>query len=309
MRSTDISSQFDPVYDRLVHKAPTRSRESAQILDCLRAGRSVVVVGLTGDGALDFARSLATTLARPEPALLRVTAQTTADDVREFTDPANNDGEPRIICGAHVLPPDTDSIIGRALHSSRVPIAYIVDGDRLRAVNLNDPGPLSQIAAAWSSGALERIDLARLTSSESLALVTGLSTTVPLDDLQLRTLAALSAGRPLLAADLVAWAEESPHRVPQRYPPRQHRHSSLRPPFAVAAGGSVSTAAHGNARHRPAPRRHRAVAHAHGQTALRRYGHCPPHRPETGARTRDLRSDLGRGISAPRLGNGQRGRR
>ena len=227
MRSTDISSQFDPVYDRLVHKAPTRSRESAQILDCLRAGRSVVVVGLTGDGALDFARSLATTLARPESALLRVTAQTTAADVREFTDPGNSDRGPRIICGAHVLPPDTDSIIGRALHISRVPIAYIVDGDRLRAVNLNVPGPLSQIAAAWSSGALERIDLARLTSSESLALVTGLSTTVPLDDLQLRTLAALSAGRPLLAADLVAWAEDSPHRVPQRYP-----HASIgTPPF------------------------------------------------------------------------------
>ena len=227
MRSTDISSQFDPVYDRLVHKAPTRSRESAQILDCLRAGRSVVVVGLTGDGALDFARSLASTLARPESSLLRVTAQTTAADVREFTDPANSDRGPRLICGAHVLPPDTDSIIGHALHVSRAPIAYLVDGDRLRAVNLNDSGPLSQIAAGWSSGALERIDLARLTSSESLALVTGLSTTVPLDDLQLRTLAALSAGRPLLAADLVAWAEESPHRVPQRYP-----HASLdTPPF------------------------------------------------------------------------------
>ncbi|WP_231443768.1 helix-turn-helix transcriptional regulator [Brevibacterium zhoupengii] len=227
MRSSDISSPFDPVYDRLVHKAPTRSRESAQILDCLRSGRSVVVVCLTGDGALDFARSLATTLPVHQASLLRVTAQTTAADLREFTDPANCDGGPRIICGAQLLPPDTESIISHALHVSRVPIAYLVDGDRLRALNRNDHGPLSQIAAGWSSGALERIDLARLTSSESLALVTGLSTTVPLDDLQLRTLAALSAGRPLIAADLVAWAEESPHRVPQRYP-----HASVgTPPF------------------------------------------------------------------------------
>ncbi|WP_193084603.1 hypothetical protein [Brevibacterium aurantiacum] len=275
MRSTDISSQFDPVYDRLVHKAPTRSRESAQILDCLRAGRSVVVVGLTGDGALDFARSLATTLARPEPALLRVTAQTTADDVREFTDPANNDGEPRIICGAHVLPPDTDSIIGRALHSSRVPIAYIVDGDRLRAVNLNDPGPLSQIAAAWSSGALERIDLARLTSSESLALVTGLSTTVPLDDLQLRTLAALSAGRPLLAADLVAWAEESPHRVPQRYPPPTPASALLPSATVRCRGWRISI--HCCARKRSSPPGASATS-----------GRCPCARPNSSSAIRSL---------------------
>lgn len=218
MRSTDTSSPFGPAYDRLVHKAPTRSRESAQILDYLSSGRSVIVVCLAGDGALDFARSLASALAGPESSLLRVTAQTTVADIREFTDPASSNGGPRIICGAHLLPPDAESIIGHALHVSRIPIAYLVDGDRLRAVDRNGQGPLSQIAAGWSSGELERIDLARLTSSESLALVTGLSTTVPLDDLQLRTLAALSAGRPLVAADLVAWAEESPHRVPRRYP-------------------------------------------------------------------------------------------
>lgn len=99
-----------------------------------------------------------------------------------------------------------------------MPIAYLVDGDRLRTVHRNGVGSLRQIAAAWSSGELERIDLARLTSSESLALVTGLSTTLPLNDLQLRSLAALSAGRPLVAADLVAWAEDSPSKVPQRYP-------------------------------------------------------------------------------------------
>ena len=51
MRGTDTSTPFDPVHDRLVHKAPTRSRKSAQILDFLRTGRSVVVVCLTGDSA------------------------------------------------------------------------------------------------------------------------------------------------------------------------------------------------------------------------------------------------------------------
>lgn len=229
MRSTDRSDsdQIDPTYDRLVHQAPTRSRESAQILDQLHTGRSVVVVCLTGDGALDFARSLATTLGQPQLCLLRVTTHTTADELADFTDPAAAGGGPRIICGVHLLPPETESIIAHALHVSRVPIAYLVDGDRLRTVHREDNRPLAQIVAGWSSGALERIDLSRLSSSESLALVTGLSATVPLDDLQLRTLAALCAGRPLLAADLAAWAEEDPHRVPQRYP-----HASVEtPPF------------------------------------------------------------------------------
>ncbi|MGO2035430.1 MAG: LuxR C-terminal-related transcriptional regulator [Brevibacterium sp.] len=227
MRSTDTAAPFDPTYDRLVHQAPTRSRESTQILDYLRADRSVVVVCLTGDGALDFARSLAATLGQPEASLLRVTTHTSAEEVQEFTDPARLDGGPRIICGAHLLTAEAESVIDRAIHQSAVPIAYLVDGDRLRAVHRDSNGPLSQIAAGWSSGQLERIDLARLTSSESLALVTGLSATAPLDDLQLRTLAALSAGRPLVAADLVAWAEEDPHRVPQRYP-----HASVdTPPF------------------------------------------------------------------------------
>ncbi|MDN5548505.1 MAG: hypothetical protein L0H03_24915, partial [Rhodococcus sp. (in: high G+C Gram-positive bacteria)] len=218
MRGTDTSSSLDPVHDRLVHKAPTRSRESAQILDFLRTGRSVVVVCLTGDGALDFARSLAASLGQPQRSMLRVTTHTSAAEVEEFVDPARLDGGARIVCGAHLLPPEAESIIDHALHVTRVPIAYLVDGDRLRTVHRGGNGPLSQIATDWSNGELERIDLARLTGSEALALVTGLAGTLPLDDLQLRTLAALSAGRPLVAADLVAWAEESPHRVPQRYP-------------------------------------------------------------------------------------------
>ncbi|PCC54115.1 helix-turn-helix transcriptional regulator [Brevibacterium aurantiacum] len=220
MRGKDTSTPFDPVHDRLVHKAPTRSRESAQILDFLRTGRSVVVVCLTGDGALDFARSLAASLGQPQLSMLRVTTHTSAAEVEEFVDPARLDGGARIVCGAHLLPPEVESIIDHALHVSRVPIAYLVDGDRLRTVHRggNGSGPLSQIATGWSNGELERIDLARLTGSEALTLVTGLAANLPLDDLQLRTLAALSAGLPLVVADLVAWAEESPHRIPQRYP-------------------------------------------------------------------------------------------
>lgn len=206
------------VYDRLVHEAPTRSRESKQILGFLRAGRSAVVVSLTGDGAVHFARAMAAELGDPAETMLRVTAHTTAAEVEDFVDSAKLGGGPRIICGAHLLPAKFEPIIGHAVHISRVPIAYLVDGDRLRTVHREGDSPLSQIAVGWSSGELERIDLARLTSGESLALVAGLSESVSLDDLQLRTLAALSAGRPLVAADLVAWAEEAPHKVPRRYP-------------------------------------------------------------------------------------------
>ena len=177
MRGTDTSTPFDPVHDRLVHKAPTRSRKSAQILDFLRTGRSVVVVCLTGDSALDFARSLAASLGQPQLSMLRVTTHTSAAEVEEFVDPARLDGGARIVCGAHLLPPEVESIIDHALHVSRVPIAYLVDGDRLRTVHRggNGSGPLSQIATGWSNGELERIDLARLTGSEALALVTGLA--------------------------------------------------------------------------------------------------------------------------------------
>ncbi|WP_350269963.1 LuxR C-terminal-related transcriptional regulator [Brevibacterium sp. CBA3109] len=227
MHSTEDPSPTHREYDHLVHLTATRRRESQQIVDFLHTGRSVIVVCLTGDGTLDFARSLATTLGQPQHSMLRVTAHTTVAEVEEFTDPVKLDGGPRIICGAHLLPPEAGPIIDRDLHVSRVPIAYLVDGDRLRTVSRDGNGPLSQIAASWSSGELERVDLARLTGSESLALVTGLAGTVPLDDLQLRTLAALSAGRPLIAADLVTWAAESPHKVPQRYP-----HASVdTPPF------------------------------------------------------------------------------
>lgn len=226
MHSVDGFAPIDPAYDRLVHQAPTRSRESAQILDILRSGRSVVVACLTGDGALDFARSLATALGQPEQSLLRVSTHTTAEEIAQFVDARRLSGGPRIMSGAHLLSAAAEPVIDQALHASGVPIAYLVDGDRLRSVHSGDNGVLQQISDAWSTGHLERIDLARLTGSESLALVTGLSATIPLDDLQLRTLAALSTGRPLVAADLVAWAEEAPHRVPRHYP-----HSSFDIPF------------------------------------------------------------------------------
>lgn len=226
MHSVDGFAPTDPAYDRLVHQAPTRSRESAQILDLLRSGRSVVVACLAGDGALDFARSLATALGRPEQSLLRVSTHTTAEEVAEFVDARRLSGGPRIMSGAHLLSTAAEPVIDRALHVTSVPIAYLVDGDRLRSVHSEGNGVLKQISDGWSAGELERIDLARLTGSESLALITGLSATVPLDDLQLRTLAALSAGRPLVAADLVAWAEEDPHRVPRHYP-----HASVDTPF------------------------------------------------------------------------------
>ncbi|MGO2812594.1 MAG: helix-turn-helix transcriptional regulator [Brevibacterium aurantiacum] len=218
MHSTDTSARFDPAHVQIVHQTPTRRRESAQILDRLRAGRSVVVVCLTGDGALDFARSLSNALGQPQLSLLRVSTHTTASEVADFIDPVKSGGGPRIICGAHLLQPEAGAFIDHALRVSRVPIAYLVDGDRLRTAHRDGNGPLAQIAAGWSNGELERIDLARLTGSESLALVSGMSATLPLDDLQRRTLSALSAGRPLVAADLVAWAEESPNRVPRRYP-------------------------------------------------------------------------------------------
>ena len=227
MHGTESPSPTRSEYNDLVLTAATRRRESQQIMDFLHTDRSVLVVCLTGDGALDFAKSLATTLGQPQLSLLRVTTHTTAAEVEEFTDLARLDGGPRIICGAHLLSPEARPIIDHALRVSRVPIVYLIDGDRLRTISPDDNGPLSRIAAGWSNGELERIDLARLTGSESLALVTGLSGAVPLDDLQLRTLAALSGGRPLIAADLVAWAEDSPHRVPQRYP-----HASVdTPPF------------------------------------------------------------------------------
>lgn len=227
MHTTESPPPPHGEYDDLLHATATRRRESQQVLDYLHTGRSVIVVCLTGDGALNFARSLANTLGQPQLSMLRVTTHTTTAEVKEFTDPKKMDGGPRIICGAHLLPSEAEPIIDHALSVSRVPIAYLVDGDQLRTLNRDDNGPLIQIAAGWSNGELERIDLARLTSSESLTLVTGLSGTLPLDDLQLRTLAALSAGRPLVAADLVAWAEESPHRAPQRYP-----HASVdTPPF------------------------------------------------------------------------------
>ncbi|WP_193627429.1 helix-turn-helix transcriptional regulator [Brevibacterium sp. CFH 10365] len=226
MHSVDGFAPIDPAYDRLVHQAPTRSRESAQILDILRSGRSVVVACLTGDGALDFARSLSGALGQSEQSLLRVSTHTTTEEVAEFVDARRLSGGPRIMSGAHLLSAAAEPVIDQALHASGVPIAYLVDGDRLRSVHSGGNGVLQQIADAWSTGHLERLDLARLTGSESLALVTGLSATIPLDDLQLRTLAALSAGRPLVAADLVAWAEEAPHRVPRHYP-----HSSFDTPF------------------------------------------------------------------------------
>lgn len=226
MHSVDGFAPVDPAFDRLVHQAPTRSREAAQILDHLRAGRSVVVVCLPGDGALDFARSLSVALGQPEQSMLRASTHTTAEEVAQFVGTERLDGGPRIISGAHLLSPEAAPIIARTLHRTRIPIAYLVDGDRLRTVDRGDDTVLAQIADAWGTGDVERIDLARLTGSESLALVSGLSATVPLDDLQLRTLAALSAGRPLVAADLVAWAEEDPHRVPRHYP-----HASFDTPF------------------------------------------------------------------------------
>ena len=81
MHSSDDFVPVDPAYDRLVHLAPTRSRESNQILDLLRSGRSVIVVCLTGDGALDFGRSLAVALGRTDESLLRISAHTTAEEV------------------------------------------------------------------------------------------------------------------------------------------------------------------------------------------------------------------------------------
>ncbi|WP_210603720.1 helix-turn-helix transcriptional regulator [Brevibacterium oceani] len=226
MHSVDGITPVDPTYDRLVHLAPTRSRESAQIVDHLRSGRSVVVVCLPGDGALDFARSLAAALGQPDQTLLRASAHTTAEEVARFVDAGRSKCEPRIISGAHLLTDAAEPVIDQALHTSPVPIAYLLDGDHLRTVRGGDDGVLGQIADGWSSGELERVDLARLTGSESLALVTGLSATIPLDDLQLRTLAALSGGKPIVAADLIAWAETNPHRVPRHYP-----HASIGTPF------------------------------------------------------------------------------
>lgn len=218
MHSSDDFVPVDPAYDRLVHLAPTRSRESNQILDLLRSGRSVIVVCLTGDGALDFGRSLAVALGRTDESLLRISAHTTAEEVAEFVDASRLSGGPRIMSGAHLLTDDTASVIDQAIHVSRVPVAYLVDGDLLRTVHQGGNSVLKQIAMSWSAGEVDRIDLAPLTGSESMALVAGLSATTPLDDLQLRTLAALCGGRPLVAADLVAWAEEDPDRVPRHYP-------------------------------------------------------------------------------------------
>lgn len=226
MHRVDSFVPVDPAYDRLVHLAPTRSRESNQILDLLRSGRSVIVVCLTGDGALDFGRSLAIALGRPDQSLLRISAHTTTEEVAEFVDAGRIAGGPRIMSGAHLLKDDTASVIDQALHVSRVPIAYLVDGDRLRTVHQGGNSVLKQIAMSWSAGEVDRIDLAPLTGSESMALVAGLSATTPLDDLQLRTLAALCGGRPLVAADLVAWAEENPDRVPRHFP-----HASFDTPF------------------------------------------------------------------------------
>ncbi len=226
MHRVDSFVPVDPAYDRLVHLAPTRSRESNQILDLLRSGRSVIVVCLTGDGALDFGRSLAVALGRPDQSLLRISAHTTTEEVAEFVDAGRIAGGPRIMSGAHLLTDDTASVIDQALHVSRVPIAYLVDGDRLRTVHQGGNSVLKQIAMSWSAGEVDRIDLAPLTGSESMALVAGLSATTPLDGLQLRTLAALCGGRPLVAADLVAWAEENPDRVPRHFP-----HASFDTPF------------------------------------------------------------------------------
>lgn len=226
MHSSDDFVPVDPAYDRLVHLAPTRSRESNQILDLLRSGRSVIVVCLTGDGALDFGRSLAVALGRTDESLLRISAHTTAEEVAEFVDAGRIAGGPRIMSGAHLLTDDTAPVIDQALHVSRVPVAYLVDGDLLRTVHQGGNSVLKQIAMSWSAGEVDRIDLAPLTGSESMALVAGLSATTPLDDLQLRTLAALCGGRPLVAADLVAWAEEDPDRVPRHYP-----HASFDTPF------------------------------------------------------------------------------
>ena len=226
MHSSDSFVPVDPAYDRLVHLAPTRSRESTQILDLLRSGRSVIVVCLTGDGALDFGRSLAVALGRPDQSLLRISAHTTTEEVAEFVDAGRIAGGPRIMSGAHLLTDDTAPVIDQALHVSRVPVAYLVDGDLLRTVHQGGNSVLRQIAMSWSAGEVDRIDLAPLTGSESMALVAGLSATTPLDDLQLRTLAALCGGRPLVAADLVAWAEEDPDRVPRHYP-----HASFDTPF------------------------------------------------------------------------------
>ncbi|UZD62173.1 helix-turn-helix transcriptional regulator [Brevibacterium sp. JSBI002] len=226
MHSVDSFVPVDPAYDRLVHLAPTRSRESNQILDLLRSGRSVIVACLTGDGALDFGRSLAVALGRPGQTLLRVGAHTSAEEVAEFVGASRLGGGPRIMSGAHLLTDDTASVVDQALHVSRVPIAYLVDGDFLRAVHQGGNSVLKQIALSWSAGEIDRIDLAPLTGSETMALVAGLSATAPLDDLQLRTLAALCGGRPLVAADLVAWAEEDPDRVPRHYP-----HASFGAPF------------------------------------------------------------------------------
>ncbi|MGM0697362.1 MAG: helix-turn-helix transcriptional regulator [Actinomycetota bacterium] len=226
MHSSDSFVPVDPAYDRLVHLAPTRSRESTQILDLLRSGRSVIVVCLTGDGALDFGRSLAVALGRPDQSLLRISAHTTTEEVTEFVDAGRIAGGPRIMSGAHLLTDDTAPVIDQALHVSRVPVAYLVDGDLLRTVHQGGNSVLRQIAMSWSAGEVDRIDLAPLTGSESMALVAGLSATTPLDDLQLRTLAALCGGRPLVAADLVAWAEEDPDRVPRHYP-----HASFDTPF------------------------------------------------------------------------------
>lgn len=103
MHSVDGFTPVDPAYDRLVHLAPTRSRESTQILDLLRSGRSVIVVCLSGDGALDFARSLAAALGHPDQALLRANAHTTAEEVAEFVDARRLTGGPRILSGAHLL--------------------------------------------------------------------------------------------------------------------------------------------------------------------------------------------------------------
>ncbi|MCQ9389920.1 LuxR C-terminal-related transcriptional regulator [Brevibacterium sp. 50QC2O2] len=220
--------------------SPGRSREDfiRHLADELAAGNSCLVVGEVGSGLTRTARALAGVLHRttaqrdsgPYPAqgdgspavgpdrfLLQATTGTTAEELEGFLRPDAGGHCIRIVEAAHRLPEEAGPLIDASLADGRVALCCFIDMDALRLA-ANRSGTLALLRDAWLSGRLIRLDVPELTDHEVRQIIMDICPPGTLDDLQLQTLVVLSEGRPLVAADLAAWALYEPYLVPRHYP-------------------------------------------------------------------------------------------
>ncbi len=198
---------------------PTRHTELSRIAHLLNTGRSVMVVCLAGDGPAGLANELGRQVVaagEPPADVLRCSAHTKTATLESFLSQVPST-HPRILVAPGLLPDAAVEVLDEALQPGQAPVAFFVDGDRLRSVTDGDTVG-GQLSAAWQNGDIDRIDLAPLTDHEVEAVIVDRLGPGVLDDLQVRTLVALADGQRLLAQDLVDDATAYPERVPRRYP-------------------------------------------------------------------------------------------